>query len=907
MRKALSYIIGFALAFITLQSNVFAQNTLNGLIKGKVKGKEDALEAATVSVGKNTVLTSQLGDYSISVKPGIYIITISYAGYQKIQQEVIVKSCETIELNFILVPGEQMGEVVVLGSRSVIQRSNLNAPVPVDIISARKLPLGETGITQQLAGAFPSFNSPPQTIGTGSHINPATLRGLGPDETLVLLNGRRRHTTENISLQYGIGYGTVCTDFNAIPSAAIENIEVLRDGAAAQYGSDAIAGVINLQLKKTTGITSVNLHLGQYYKRDGETISFDINRGIRLNKNGFLNVTAAVRFSNYTQRNGVYDSTVYYNIPKNASPHITDSIRALDNKMVEERGFDRLNHRRIGSPRILNAGLILNGGYPVSKKTNLFWTGTMNYRFGDDEASVVYRYPKDSTTVIKEIYPDGFEPHYFSTIVDGSLIAGIEGETGNEWHWDLSSVYGGNSYHWQVFNTNNASQFAMGKNAQTDFYIGTLLFTQNTNNINFTRNFAKYFRRVKSFTASFGGEFRIDHYRIKEGEEASWKNYAPTSGRIGGSQGPGYSPDNAVNKNRYVSGAYAELEMDKNEKFLWNIATRYEYYSDFGGNLAGKLAMRYKFSEHFMLRGSISNGFRAPSIQQRYFSAINQIGGRNVFGISVTGTYRNDGEVAAAFGIPPLQAERSLNVSSGITLKISRHINLTLDAYWIQISNRVILTGSIQRNITTPRVARILDSLNRKDINAVRFFTNAINTRTKGIDLVVTGSWPIHKSILEVTLSGNYNKTNIYRVIQPAKNLPDDSVYQFTIIDPQERGRLERSQPLDKIIMAVNYKTGKWKFSARSVHFGKVAHINIGADRNRDEFYSPKIISGFNISYSPKSWITITTGASNIFNVYPDKLRNRANTQAGLLIYDANSTQIGYNGGYYFMKMEFNW
>lgn len=635
-------------------------------------------------------------------------------------------------------------------------------------------------------------------------------------------------------------------------------------------------------------------------------IAFDINRGLQLNKKGFLNFTLAARFSNPTQRNGVYDSTVYYNIPRGATQAQRDFIIAMDNQKIKERGFDRLNHRRIGNPEIFNESFVVNGGYPLSKKTNLFWTGTINHRFVEDRSSVVYKYPKDTTLVNTTLYPDGFQVKILSTPRDVSFIAGIEGETGKGWHWDMSSVFGGNSHSGEVTNSNNASQFAMGKNAQIRFNTGTVRFTQNTNNINFSRDFAKNLPRIKSFTASFGGEFRFDHYRIGEGEEASWKNYAPASGRIGGSQGgAGFAPENAVNKSRYISAAYAELEMDKNEKFLWNLAGRYEHYSDFGGNMAGKLAMRYKFSDRLLLRCSFSNGFRAPAIQQRYFNTTGQVTKNNQ--LFITGTFRNDGEVAAAFGISPLQAEKSLNASWGITSRISRHINLTLDAYWIQISNRVIFTGLIQRNIATPRVGQILDSLNRNDITAVRFFTNAVSTNTKGIDLVLTGNWSIGKAVLETSLSANYNKTKIYGAVQSAKNLPDDSLYQYILINPEERGRIEQGQPFDKIILAVNYKTGKWEFAARSVHFGKAAHLFLGSDRGRDEFFSPKMLAGCNISYSPKTWMTIRIGARNMFNTYPDKVKNRANTQAGLVIYDFNGTQIGYNGGYYFLNMEFNW
>jgi iron complex outermembrane recepter protein len=886
--------------FIFLLLFYSASLAQDGTIRGVVKDGETGLQLATISIAKKTALTNQAGEFSVTIGPGTYTLLITHVGYKRIEQRIVLKPGETQSLQFNLTRDELL-DVVVLGSRSLIQRSKMNSPVPVDVVHQSQFPTGEINITRQLANIVPSFNAAPQTFGPAATRNPARLRGLGSDEILVLLNNHRRHTTSNI-----VTDGTVCTDLNAIPSAAIEKIEILRDGASAQYGSDAIAGVVNLQLKRSTGKTFINLHLGQYYKGDGETVLLEINRGFQLNKKGFLNLTASFNSNSPTQRNGIYDSTVYYNIPAGASKKEKDSIVALDNQKVAERGFDRYNFRRIGNYEFSTTSVVVNGGYPVNKKTDLYWAGTMNHRIAHDHTTPVYRYPKDTTTVITELYPDGFQSHILDRSADYSLIAGIEGNTNDNWYWEVSSVYGGSFSEATVSNNNNASQFALGENAQTSFKNGRRNFIQNTNNISFTKNFAKHFQEIKSFTTSFGGEFRIEHHSVKAGEEASYKNYDTTSYRLGGSQPPGAFPENEVDENRYVTSVYAELEMDKNEKFLWNLAGRYEHYSDYGSNLAGKLALRYKFSDRFLLRGSFSNGFRAPAIQQRYFSATNYSGGRNFIGISYIVTFRNDSKEARAFGVSSLGAEKSLNASLGSTIKISRYINLTFDAYWIQVANRIILTGNITKRQTVPRVGQILDSLGRPEVMGVRFYTNSISTRTNGFDIVLTGRWPVRKSMLEISLAGNYNKTNIYKITDPAKNLPDDPVYTFTLINPEERGRIEQSNPLAKIIGAAKYKTGKWEFIARSIYNGKMAHIFSGALRSRDQFFTPKTISYVQINFSPIKWINISAGANNVFNVYPDKLNHRENTQGGLLIYDANSTQIGYNGGYYFLNMSFN-
>jgi iron complex outermembrane recepter protein len=891
----------------TFIASFFVSYAQNGIVKGKILSDKQPLSFATITVGHQHTISNESGEFSVSMSPGRYNLAVTYTGYQKYEQSINVAVNETVTLEINMLADKGAMHVVVLGSRSGIARSTLTTAVPVDVIPASALPKNEIDVDKMLTMIVPSFNSPPQTNGLTAHTNPATLRGLGPDETLVLINGRRRHNSAFIYVQKTMGYGSAGTDLNAIPAAAIDTIEVLRDGASAQYGSDAIAGVINLELKKSTGVTTLNLHLGQYYKGDGETAAFDINTGFRLFKKGFINFTTELRYRNSTQRNGEYQGSVYYNVPLNAPDRVRDSLLALDSAEIARRGFSRKDHSPIGTPQFKTVSSVLNGAYSFNNNLRLFWTGTVCYRLSS-KGNATYRYPKETASVITELFPDGFRSNGRYNIWDFSGIVGAEGIINHKWLWDVSSTYGGNSHDFNISNVNNASQFALGANAQTSFYDGMLLFRQNTNNINFSRNIGENLKRIKSFTVAFGGELRIDNYQIKQGEEASYFNYAPLSGRVGGAQAlPGYGPEDAINKNRYVSAAYAELEMDKNEHFLWNASGRYEHYSDFGGNLAGKVSMRYKVSDLLSIRGSISNGFRAPSIQQRYYSSVSQI--TQLGKLYVTGTYRNGTEVADAFGIQPLQAETSINASGGITSKLSNHINITMDGYWIQIRNRVIYTGLIPRDTSqvprpggTSRIAQIVDSLGRKDISAVRFFTNAVNTRTLGIDAVATGTWPIRKSVVEVSLSANLTKTIVFGKVQTAKNLPDSAQYNSLLFSREEKGRIEQGQPGKKVILSVIYKTGRWEFSTRNIYFGKVASLN--TIDSLDEVFNSKVISGARTTYSFNKGISLTAGAANIFNVYPDKLQHYGNTNNGLAIYSSLVTQFGYNGGYYFLVME---
>lgn len=910
MRNTIFYRTLTIIFFTPVFQIVYSQQII---LKGKVSNETGVLPAATISLNNKVTLSDSKGEFAFSVDPGRYILTVTHAGYKKMEKEIIISGDGMKNyFDLVLEPSGEM-ENLMLGSRSIRQRSSLNTAVPVDRIELSKLPARQVEITRIIENTIPSFTAAAHGFREGKQMLPASLRSLGPDHTLVLLNGRRMHTTASPWTFGVIGFGTVGVDLNAIPSASIATVEVLRDGAAAQYGSDAIGGVIDMQLKKSTGVTSIQLNTGQYYKGDGEAISFSVNHGFNFLKKGFMNLTGSFRFNDYTQRNGEYDSTVYYNIPENAMPAYRDSVRKLDNQKIIERGFDRKNHKPLGDNRVLNTGLSINGGYTLNQSTSLFWTVTGNYRFCKDISSNVYRYPnRDTLRINASIYPDGFLPYIDSRMPDINLIGGIQGVTRSGWHWDAGIIYGKNSAMIDVTNSNNASQeYTGGKYAPTSFYAGKQSFSQLTNNFNLSRDLSNKIKSVRSFNVAFGVEFRNDHYRIREGEEASWKNYMPAKQKESGSQGQaGFQPDNAINENRQVLGSYVEVEMEKNEKLLMNLATRYEFYSDFGSNLAGKLAIRYKFSNLLLWRGSISNGFRAPALQQRYYGLITTA--TRPTGLVRTGTFPNDHEVTKAFGIDPLEPEKAINLSTGLTSLISKNITVTIDGYWIQIRNRIIYSANIPRN-NNPEVGIILDNAGFKDVQSARFFSNAINTRTKGLDLVVTGKWFIgNKSVIETSLAANYSETNLYDSILYAKNLPDTEKYRKLLVNREERCRVETAYPQSKMILNISYKIDKWRLNASFTRYGEIIQNvndtlkNVHPTTYPDEKFSPKIVTSLNINGRVKAWLDITLGAENIFNVFPDKLKYKVNTQSGLLIYNPNFAPFGCNGGYYYINMSFN-
>jgi iron complex outermembrane recepter protein len=881
----------------------------DGMINGKVKDGETPLPSATITIANNTILTNSKGEFSVSLKPGTHIILITHAGYKRMEQSFTLHAGETRSFEFNMIRDGQLSEVVVLGSRSFIQRSNLNTAVPVDLISSKQLKqTGQLSLIQMMSFVAPSFNTSRQNL-----FEPVTLRGLGPDHLLILLNGTRYHNTayvNNDAIRGTLGVGAVENDLSAIPFSAIEKIEILRDGASAQYGSDAIAGVMNIILKETTGKTSINLQLGQQYKGDGESIVFGINRGIKLGKNlpagrqGVMNFSGDFRYRMPTHRGGEYLGTVYYNIPANASARVRDSITALDNSKIAERGFSRKTPvSNDGNIKLSGFGILINGAYPVNGKVELFWTGVINYRYVMHQGA--YRFPKTISQVNTDLWPDGFKNEPLINSRNISAIAGVKGKTNTDWNWEWRSTYGENSNTQIGRNTNNASQFFLGVNAPTRFYGGKPIFRQQINTISFAKDLAKKTASIKTFNIGLGAEYRYENYRTLEGEEASWKDYDSSGIRLGGAPGSGsLSPDDVVNESRNITALYVDLESDINENFLINVAGRYENYGDFGSNLAGKIAMRYKFSSGISIRGSLSNGYHAPALQQIYLTETGTTW-KNVGGINVpviNGIFPNNSVITKAFGVRPLQPEKTINASAGFTSTLSPHLNVTVDGYWIQIKNRIVLSGIFDKS--NPDVARIL--INRRDIDQVRFMTNAINTRTRGIDIVMNGNWKVNKGNLGLIVAANFARTNIFGRIQLADSLKIDPVNTNTLFNREEKEKIEHSQPASKIILSANYKKGKVGILIRSTRFGKTSIVQNSANTSQDEFFSAKIFTDINFNYSPKTWLTITAGINNVFDVYPDPVKNPINQNQGILIYSNQATPYGYNGGYYFVSMSFN-
>ncbi|MGI4823229.1 MAG: TonB-dependent receptor [Janthinobacterium lividum] len=902
----------------------------------------------------NGTSTGANGEFSLSVAPGA-TLTISAIGFAT--QQVAVSSRSSVEVRLVA-SATDLGDVVVTGSRAAIGRSNVLTTSPVDVISAREIKaFAQTDVSQALTYAAPSFQSSRQSISDGTDfVDPASLRGLGPDQVLVLVNGKRRHTSSLVNINGTVGRGSVGTDLNVIPTASIKRIEVLRDGAAALYGSDAIAGVINIQLKDdSTGVTSSGYY-GQTTQNDGNTEQADINIGIGLNKRGFLDLSGQFINRSYTNRAFADNAPLIYlgantgNYPAVPNPNYNASqpvsstnpttvtldepgriaLKAQDDALVASRGFDR-NDLRVGQSATRNFGGFVNAGYRLGAGYEVYFTGGASYRTGRGPG--FNRLPNQPIQNDITIFPNGFLPFINTTIYDQSAIVGLRKTIGG-FAADLSNTFGRNELRYDVSGSLNAS-LAVGT-SPTDFYAGRLAFLQNTTNLGLARRFTDV-GPLANLNVAFGGEFRVDNFLIGKGEYASYANegrrvqtgtnslgpvMSPTA--PGSQVFPGYQPADELNKSRTNLAGYVDLESDITDRLLVHLAGRAENYSDFGGNVSGQAAARFSIIDALALRGSIGNGFRAPSLQQRYFTNTST---QTVSGVqSQVLTVNNDSPIVRnentnsaqpGFGVEPLRQEKSANYSVGLTARAGG-FTLTVDAYQIDIRDRIVLSSQFTTGNTV--VAAILRS--RPDIGRVQFFANAVNTRTQGIDIVANERIPLGEGRLLLTAAANFNQTTVRSFNSSSTTINDNPALQNTLFDRQQRTRLENGNPRSKVNLSAAYSLSKFSVEARSVRFGEVQTADPDPTRaSLDQTFSAKWITDVTVSYQLVKQLGLTIGVNNLFDVYPDKIyvnpRNYAtntsadpnlsynsgldNSNRGRYLYNAN--QFGFNGAYYFTRL----
>ena len=822
-------------------------------------------------------------------------------------------------------------EMVTLGSRAP-GRVAQDLPVPVDSLEAEAMRnTGHTEVGRMLQTLAPSFNFSSSSISDGTDaLRPATLRGLGPDQTLVLVNGKRRHQASLIHINTSVGRGTAGTDMNAIPASSIKRIEVLRDGAAAQYGSDAIAGVINIILddSPTDGYFSVSQ--GEYSEGDGKTTSIDLSKGFELGDMGFLDATLNFRDRGSTNRAGLHGECQF--------PGCVDS----DMDGILEPGDPRevtapRNTFRIGDAESEQIALTINSAVELGQG-ELY--GFITYSRRDNQSAAFFRHNgntggnaplADGDATI----PAGFLPKINSEIVDLSFSTGYRIDFDNDASLDLSYTTGSNTIDYltsdsinssfanaQRYSTTLTSEEIRGSVPREAFAYG-LELELDTLNLDFTQSFDQFFWAM-------GAELRTDLYKINAGDDYAYRDYDTEDGvslyaddRSGGIQGfPGIGPQSAVNESRDVFSVYMDAEYQVSEFWMLNGAVRYDDYDGFGNTVNYKLATNLAVTDSVRLRGAVSTGFRAPSMQQLYFNNVSTQFVVDVDDVDMdgdtteliaqeVGTFRNDSGLAQAIGIPELKEEESTNLSFGVAADLTDALSMTVDFYSIDIDDRIVISNRLGFGLADPLDAALIQA----GAGAGQFFLNGADTETDGVDVVTTYSGlELAGGELEMTLVANFTDTDVVNLYTPpGSGLEDVAVDE--VFNTQDISIIEEWQPKDRMSFNANWIRDRWSVNLAFNRYGEYTVTDGGT-----QTYGAEILTDLRVSYAFDNGLSLAIMGNNIFDVYPDRnLIGNSRTGAiedgpdgslivdspGVFAYSRRSAPFGFNGAYYSASLSY--
>lgn len=794
--------------------------------------------------------------------------------------------------------------IVVTGSRGQA-RTVTDSPTPIDVISGADLTrTGKAGVFQALNTLVPSFNLPVRAGGaTSTVIATGGLRGLNPDQALILVNGKRRHKTSLINAVSTLYNGSVPADLDMIPTSAVDHIEVLRDGAAAQYGSDAIAGVINIILKDDAKGGSANFTAGQNFDRsDGELYQADLNFGMKLGDNGFANLSLNLKKQEMSNRalpladcSVTATTTCLYPLvggqldPRDAAAVGTDRIVTISYGVMPSRSINTA----------LNAGYDLGG-------VQLYAFGTYSQRRSDLWYS--YRYPKDINNVMG-VFPNGYRPHIMIDEEDFELTVGAKGEIAG-WDWDLSTGYGRNRARQSSEGTLNPS---LGLLSPTEFYIGTLKSSEFVTSLDLTRGFDLGGGNLQ---VSAGAQHRHERYQTFAGDPASYAvGPAIVPGMTPGAQSSaGFQPDDAAYMSRDNYAVYADVAWDPSKDLTIGAAARFETYDDGSGDtLIWKLNGRYAATDWIAFRAAANTGFRAPAVaQQIYTQTTNQF--RTVNGVNNVlvqiKTLAVDDPAAIALGAKPLQPEKSFNISAGVVLTPMPNFNLTIDAYQINVDDRITITSTLTGTaISDILIASGVPAAEAQTLTA-QYYTNAIDTRTRGIDIVASYKHSLFDTVnMQWNLGYNYNKTKITNIID---NPPELSAISFELFDRARRSNMTNNLPRTKLSISNLATMGDFTLSSRLTRFGGFKSYQNGVTVGgvttypNDRSYGAKWITDAELSWQVTPLVNLAIGANNLFNVYPDK--NRVTDISATLGQGAypGTSPIGFTGGFYYGRVGLN-
>ncbi len=870
------------LFFLLNATFMLAQKEVSGVVKDKAGTPLPGVNIVEKGTS-NSVSTDVDGTYKLTVKDGA-VLVFSYVGYKTVTKPA---TTSTVDVNLSEEGGQELQEIQIVGSRNS-KRTVTNSAVPVDMITTKDMvkQSGKIEINSMLQYAAPSFNASKQSGSDGAdHIIPATLRGMGPDQTLVLINGKRRHQSSLINLFGTRGRGNTGTDLNAIPASAVKRIEILRDGAAAQYGSDAIAGVINMVMNDNVDELTGSISYGAYNANapGNFPVGTANTDGYRLDQNGNGNSFG----KNQSFDGGAITLTANYGVG-----------------IGEKGGYANFTTEYIGTNKTLRPGYDFRKGFgdaevegfnffgnlviPVSDKTEFYAFGGRDFRNTD-----AYAFTRNSgAQVVESIYPGGYTPRITSTIIDNSFAAGFRTNTDSGWKIDISNTYGKNNFDYYIKGTINAS---LENASPTEFNAGGHSLSQNTTNFDFSKN---YDTVLQGMNLAFGAEYRTEIFTIFAGEQESYATYDtfgvpitnpqtqfapidPISGdpRPGGSQGfPGYSPANEVNENRTNLSLYADSEFDITDSFLLSAAARFENYSDFGSTINGKLASRIKLGNNMNLRGSVSTGFRAPSLAQIYYNL--RFTNFNASGATEVLLSSNVSPITKAFGIQQLKEEKALNASLGFTASYG-NFTATVDGYYIGVNDRIVLTGYFDAS-----------ALNL-GVSEAQFFANGVDTETLGVDIVLSWKKTFGASTFGANLVGNINDMKITKVL-------NGNLDQETFFGAREQAFLLASAPQSKFGLNLNYSIQKFNAGLAFTRFSEVVLVDYGGE---NDVYAPRTITDLTLGYQLSDQLNLSVGSNNLLNIYPSQQDDQGNTEAGGYW---DSVQMGFSGAFYYARLSFS-
>lgn len=778
-----------------------------------------------------------------------------------------------------------MDTLIVTGTRAK-DRTVLNTAVPVDVFTQEDLRRagavgGELG--QALAILLPSFNFPRQSNSGGSdHIRAAQLRGMSPDQVLVLINGKRRHTSAVVNIESKIGKGTAPVDFNSIPVSAVKRVEVLRDGAGAQYGSDAIAGVVNVILNDATEGGLASISYGAHHTdvapinrtvTDGQTISADAQYGFAIAEDGFFRFGVELKDRNRNNRAG-FDQIPFFE-------EQTPANLALAGKV----------NYRVGDPDLTDRNFWVNTEIPLPSGHALYGFATYNSR--DTLGAAFFRYP-DSRNNVPAIYPEGFRPDTVGDNSDLGLSAGLRGIAG-EWDYDASLTYGGNHFESGLKNSLNAS---LGVASPTRFILADYDFDQLTLNADVRRSVE--FDAIESpLTLAFGAEYRRESFQIDAGDLASYAVGPFTDFAPGAQAGPGLTPADEVDASRNVYGLYGDFSGDVTERLFLGAAARYENYQRSGSKLTGKLSGRYAITPVVALRGAVSNNFRAPALAQQFYQdTISDFGEGGQ--VRTVRTLAVSNPIAQALGAKNLEPETSVNGSLGLTVDASENFNVALDLFQINVKDRITLSERIGGDDLSNFIQQ---NFGIAGIDGVNFFTNAVDTRTRGADLVLTYRTPLATGDFTVNGSVGYAKTSIEKVRATPPELAALG-FNDVIFGVEEQNTLTTAAPRQKIALSGNWRSDDWSVLVRGIRHGATTRVfNFGDGFIPEQTYNARYQLDAELEYRITEQVALALGGSNITDQYPE-LSNEDIYYFGNLPYDVLSG-IGVNGAFWYGRVNF--